>query len=268
MPTVEDNRRVWDAEYAWPAAGDEWSRPWGGSDMEWHATILPRIRAFLPCGTILEIAPGHGRWSVFLREHCRRLILVDLSETAIAACRRRFAGDERVACHVNDGSSLSMIADASVDFAFSFDSLVHVEADTLAAYMEQLARKLTPEGAAFLHHSNLGEYARYYAAAGLLPAVARRALARLRVLDRDHWRARSVTAGGVRALAERIGLSCPAQELVNWGTRRLIDGLTVLARPESRWARPTRVLRNRRFMQEARGAARLAVLYSRPDSRP
>jgi SAM-dependent methyltransferase len=235
--------------------------------MEWHATILPRIRAFLPCETILEIAPGHGRWSTFLRDHCRRLILVDLSETAIAACRRRFADDQRVVCHVNDGSSLAMVADGTIDFAFSFDSLVHVEADTLAAYVEQMARKLAPDGAAFLHHSNLGEYARYYAAAGLLPAIARRALARLQVLDRDHWRAHSVTAGGVRAVAKLAGLSCPAQELVNWGTRRLIDGMTVLVRPGSRWARPTRVLRNRRFMQEARGAARLAVLYGRPDSR-
>jgi SAM-dependent methyltransferase len=261
MPTVEDNRRVWNAEYAWPAGGDEWSRPWGGSDMEWHATLLPRIRSFLPCDTILEIAPGHGRWSIYLRDLCRRLILVDLSETAIAACRRRFAGDERVVCHVNDGSSLAMIPDGTIDFAFSFDSLVHVEMETLGAYVEQLARKLAPGGAAFLHHSNLGEYRRYYAAAGLLPSIVRRGLARLRLLDRDHWRARSVTAGTVRARAERAGLCCPSQELVNWGTRRLIDGMTVLARPESRWARPTAVLRNRRFMQEARGAARLAALY-------
>jgi hypothetical protein len=267
MPTIEDNRRVWDAEYAWPAGGDEWSRPWGGSDMEWHRTLLPRIRSFLPCGTILEIAPGHGRWSDFLRDHCRQLILVDLSETAIAACRRRFAADARVSCHVNDGSSLAMVTDGTIDFAFSFDSLVHVERETLAAYVAQLARKLAPDGAAFLHHSNLGEYARYYAAAGFLPAIARRALARVRVLDRDHWRARSVTASGIRAIAEGVGLCCPSQELINWGTRRLIDAVTVLARPGSRWARPTRVLRNHGFMQEARGAARLAALYAGPEAR-
>jgi len=261
MPSVEDNRRVWNSEYRWPAAGDEWSRPWGGSAMQWHATLLPRIQPFLPCGTILEIAAGHGRWSTFLKDHCRRLILVDLSEKAIAACRERFVGDPRVECHVNNGSSLAMVEDGAVDFAFSFDSLVHVESETLAAYVDQLARKLAPDGAAFLHHSNLGEYRRYYAASGCLPDLGRRALARLGILDRDHWRAPSVTAGEVRALAARAGLSCPAQEVVNWGSRRLIDCITLMTRTGSRWDRVPRVVRNHHFMREARHALHLADLY-------
>ena len=32
-------------------------------DSQWFGLIFPRIHAFLPTGTILEIAPGFGRWT-------------------------------------------------------------------------------------------------------------------------------------------------------------------------------------------------------------
>ena len=51
-----------------------------------------------------------------------------------------------------------MVADRSVDFAFSFDSLVHADAEVLDAYAAELARTLAPDGVAFIHHSNLGAY--------------------------------------------------------------------------------------------------------------
>jgi hypothetical protein len=43
-----------------------------------------------------------------------------------------------------------------IDFLFSFDSLVHAEQDVIAAYLSQLARKLSPM--ASIHHSNIGAY--------------------------------------------------------------------------------------------------------------
>jgi hypothetical protein len=46
-----------------------------------------------------------------------------------------------------------MIADGSIDLAFSFDSLVHAEADVLSFYLAQLATKLRSDGVAFIHHS-------------------------------------------------------------------------------------------------------------------
>ena len=61
---------------------------------------------------------------------------------------------------VNDGKSLEMVVDGGIDFIFSFDSLVHAEEPVLKAYAAEFAKKLRPNGAAFLHHSNLGEYTR------------------------------------------------------------------------------------------------------------
>src|SRR5579859_8081721 len=41
---------------------------------------------------------------------------------------------------MNDGTSLAMIEDGTVDLVFSFDSLVHVEADVMDAYLDEIAR--------------------------------------------------------------------------------------------------------------------------------
>jgi ubiquinone/menaquinone biosynthesis C-methylase UbiE len=259
VPSVADNVAMWDRWYDWPAGGEEWSAAWGGSEAQWHGTLLPRIGGFLPASTILEIAPGFGRWTHYLREHCDRLVLVDLSTRCIDACRHRFAGDDRIAYHVNDGRSLPGIEDASVDFAFSYDSLVHAEADVLASYLRELARVLTPEGIAFLHHSNAGEYRRTYEAVRRGPRALRTRLVERGWLDRLHRRALSVNAESFRASCEAAGLRCVTQELVNWGGRRLIDCFSTVV-PAAAAARPTTVVRNHGFMDEAaRVRARLGT---------
>jgi hypothetical protein len=63
MPTIEQNQAAWNQNPNWKNAGDEWSVGWGGVDNEWWRTIFPRIHQFVPTGTILEIAPGFGRWT-------------------------------------------------------------------------------------------------------------------------------------------------------------------------------------------------------------
>src|SRR5215216_6234648 len=103
MPSISENRRVWDSLYDWSRAGDEWSSHWGSTDMQWYGTILPRIHAFLPAPTLLEIAPGYGRWTRFLKEYCARLIVVDLSEECIKTCKQRFKDSTHLEYYVNDG---------------------------------------------------------------------------------------------------------------------------------------------------------------------
>jgi hypothetical protein len=44
------------------------------------------------------------------------------TEGAIAHCRERFAEDRHISAHVNDGTSLAMVADESIDLVFSFDA--------------------------------------------------------------------------------------------------------------------------------------------------
>ena len=259
MPEVDENRTNWTAGWEWPEQGDEWSAWWGGTDALWHAGLLPRIHAWVPVGTLLEIAPGFGRWTAYLAELGERVVAVDLTERCVLACRERFASRSNVEVHQNDGRSLPMVADASVDFAFSFDSLVHAESDVLGAYMGELARVLRPDGVAFVHHSNIGAYPRQ-------TRLARRVRGRLHgplvrrglIVNMPAWRAESVTADSVAGQAEAAGLACIAQEKVNWEFgRHLIDAFTVVTPRGSRWERPREVVENPRFTEEAARARRL-----------
>jgi hypothetical protein len=178
------------------------------------------------------------------------LHIVDSDERCIEACRRRFRKDERLSSHVNNGRSLEMISDHSIDFVFSFDSLVHVPRETVQAYVRQLADKLTDEGVGFIHHSNLGAYAS--PTVERLPRRMRKLLTRVKILDRDHRRAPDMTAELFRSSCAAHGLICIRQELINWRSRRLIDCFSTFARSGSKWADDGKVLRNANFMREAK----------------
>jgi SAM-dependent methyltransferase len=238
-------------DYEWIAAGEEWSEPWGGSAAQWFGSILPRIHAALPAETIVEIGSGFGRWSHYLRQHCKHLHLVDPDPQCMEACRRRFGEDASLSYDLNRDDSLAMVPDGSVDFVFSFDSLVHVRRQTIQTYLSQLGAKLKPDGLAFIHHSNLGEYE------GSLLRRARKG----KIRAADHQRDPEMTANLFRELAEQTGLKVVSQELVNWRGRRLIDCFSIVARTGAKWKERTRPLRNRDFMLEAQMIRRVAEHY-------
>jgi len=236
-------------KYDWKEAGEEWSEPWGSSAAQWAGTIFPRIRECLPAGTILEIAPGFGRWTDYLKDYCEELWAVDKSNDCIEACLQRFASDSRVNCILNDGRSLSMIPDSSVDFVFSFDSFVHPDRDVVEAYLRQLRTKLKIGGKGFIHHSNFGEYVN--SPRERLPEILTKLLIKAKILDWAHHRNPSMTADLFRALCQQNGLYCISQELVNWRGRRLIDCLSLFVRSDSAPVNPPKIVRNPNFMREA-----------------
>ncbi len=189
-------------KYDWREAGEEWSAPWGSSVAQWNGTILPRIRDSLPTGTILEIAPGFGRWTHYLKDYCEKLLVVDKSSECIEACRERFAADSRVRCYLNDGRSLSMIPDSSVDFVFSFDSFVHPDREIVEAYLRELGTKLKIGGKGFIHHSNFGEYAD--SPRERIPEALAKPLIKVKILDWAHHRNPGMSAELFRALCRRM----------------------------------------------------------------
>jgi SAM-dependent methyltransferase len=156
MPDLEWNKSTWDGRYNWSGRGDEWSAPWGTSEAMFFASIMPRIAFAFPAATILEIAPGHGRCTNILLRFVETYVGVDLSETCVNHCRARFANYRNATFHINDGRSLAAVGDATFDFIFSYDSLVHADMDAVGPYIPQIIQRLKPDGAAFIHHSNLG----------------------------------------------------------------------------------------------------------------
>lgn len=258
MPTIKRNISLW-SDYDWSQKGEEWSTAWGGSESQWRWALLPRIQKFLPAGTILEIGTGWGRWTHYLKSQCDRLIGVDLSDNGIQSCKQRFADQTHLTFHLNDGKSLAMIPDATVDFVFSFDSLVHAEADVLQAYIVQLVAKLKPNGVGFIHHSNLGAYRRYYSMKRMIPRGTG-LLWKMGLLDNDGLRAMSVSADFFESCALKAGLQCIRQEVINWSSKRLIDCLSTFTLRGSEWARPNVVVKNPHFMEEAQHIRTLSRL--------
>ena len=268
MPDVEQNRSVWQRTWDWSSEGDEWSRWWGGTNALWFGALLPRLHSLIPTGTILEIAPGFGRWTQFLKDVCERLVIVDLTERCIEHCRERFAAATNIDFHVNDGRSLAMVADGSIDFVFSFDSLVHAERDVIDAYLLELASKLKPDGIGFIHHSNAGAYHAATALSRRTPERIRRPLVNSGVLlDVYAWRAESGTADAFVTGCERAGLACIGQEKISWEHGRfLTDTLSLFTPRGSKWDRPLRVVRNPSFTGDARRMTRLYASTSfQPD---
>jgi hypothetical protein len=234
MPDVEWNHAIWDAGYRWVQGGDEWSAAWGGARSQWMGTIYPRIATFLPANRILEIAPGQGRWSQFLVPLCTEFIGVDLSLNCIQECKRRFAAASRARFVTNDGISLRMVEDDSIDFVFSFDSLVHAELDVMREYTWQILQKLTGTGAAFLHHSN-------GCSAQAIPDDVRR-----------QNRAQSVSTERVKEIIEDCSGRVLIQEEITWAGPSRIDCITTFCKSTAFADCPYKLLQNDDFLVEAR----------------
>ena len=230
MPSIEANRMHWN-QYDWDLGGKEWSRPWGSTERLWKHVIWPRIGASAPWDLTVEIGCGYGRITRFLRPHTRALRLFDITERCVAACHDLFVGDEEVSVMSTDGLSLPNVPAQSVDLVLSYDSLVHAEDDVVSAYIFEIARVLNSEGQALIHHSNLLDIGRVGGGTA-----------------DPGWRGTSVGASTVRAHAEKAGLGCSRQELLEWGDGRLTDCFTWLTATPS--GRRTHVSTFPRFLSE------------------
>jgi hypothetical protein len=267
MPTIEANRKAWNNIVNWPDSGEGWSKSWGGTDQEWWGTIFPRIHLFVPADIILEIAPGFGRWTEYLRLLCNQLIVVDLAECCIETCKKRFSNSDNINYWVNDGKSLGMIQNHSVDFAFSFDSLVHADEDAIESYINQLSLKLKKDGIGFIHHSNMGKYVHsplrvIWDHQERIPNLIKFSrLANPLFTPTLSWRGKTMTAEKFNKFSEKAGLCCISQECVNWTGYKLIDCISIITPKGSVWERSNRVLQNNNFSQEALYSKKLAELY-------
>ena len=237
--TVDNNLAQWDLCDPWAKDGDEWdgqSRKCGVAYDDWKAGVIDRYLSLFPRGgMLLEIGPGHGRWSESLIEQAGVLVLCDLSPNCLDACRRRLAGRGRLRTHLSQAADLPADLTRAVDAVWSYDCLVHVGREECARYLAEIARVLRAGGVAVLHHAD-----RRTAAADRIAARIRRWWPRGNGATADHgWRS-PVSSADIRRWAEQAGLIVERQEsLWTWdsprgprriGVPRFGDCITVLRR--------------------------------------
>ncbi len=140
------------------------------SSPEWaaflHGEILPAVAYGVDLGDdMLEIGPGPGAATSWLRERVRRLVAVELSAAAATELGRRFAGTN-VTAVPGDATALSY-ADASFDSVGTFTMLHHVPTRAAQdAILAEALRVLRPGGTLIgsdslasdrLHHFHSGD---------------------------------------------------------------------------------------------------------------
>jgi SAM-dependent methyltransferase len=224
MPTVEWNKKIWGEEHSWERDGDEWSgmADYCGQPYEqWKQALVDTFIATMPEGArTLEIAPGYGRWTEFLLPRASTLALVDLNQSCLDACAARFADRPGITYHLTDGSNLDFLADESIDFAWSFDSFVHMDPPIIRAYLKDLSRVLAPGGTVIIHHGNLADWS-----LRLMPVTSKlgtpgRVAQRLASQHRlhDSGRRAPISAVKVARWATDAGLTVVSQ-LDRWGDK-------------------------------------------------
>jgi SAM-dependent methyltransferase len=233
MPDLEWNRLTWNQPDQWRIGGDDWSDGWGGPSPQRYGALFPRIARWLPAARILEIASGFGRWTQFLLRQANEYCGVDISPICVEQCRKRFAAFPKAQFIQNDGRSLEVVPDGFINFVFSFDCLVHVELDVVGSYCEQINRKLSDCGIAFLHHSN-----------------ALRGVDGSEVLYPQRGRAVSVSATAIKQIIEGSGGRVLIQEEINWQSKKRIDCLTTFTKDGAYAGLEYKHIENDNFMAE------------------
>jgi len=147
-----ENKLKWNL-FSWEEHGEEWT-----AHPAWKDSLVEHVMSkYLEKGKdILEIGPGGGRWTEFLQRIANRLTVVDISETCIELCRKRFEGYGNMDFYVNDGCSLGFAGDGIFDYVWSFDVFVHIQPEDIEKYLAEFERVLKPGGTAVIHHAGQG----------------------------------------------------------------------------------------------------------------
>jgi ubiquinone/menaquinone biosynthesis C-methylase UbiE len=111
-----------------------------------HTQVLPWLAERAEIGPeLIEVGPGPGASTEWLRHRVRRLVAVELEPAAAGQLRTRFAATN-VEVVTADGTDLPF-DDASFDSAASFTMLHHVPtAELQDALLAEMARVLRPGG--------------------------------------------------------------------------------------------------------------------------
>lgn len=128
---------------------------WGDNATDPQLTMVRDhfLRANItPETTVLEIGPGGGRWTRYMLD-AKRVIVVDPFQEMLDE-HARTIDDPKIERIRNNGTDFPGVAEGSVDFVFSFGVFVHLEIDVLEAYLKSLHAILHEGSKVFIHYAD------------------------------------------------------------------------------------------------------------------
>jgi SAM-dependent methyltransferase len=145
MALTQDYEAVWSGyakRFKGAALGEEWSTP------ERDQAIFKKyMHEHLQRGAnIVELGVGGGKFTAMAMPFAAKLYGLDISSEMLALTAERLK-DDRFVPVKTDGRSID-IPDSSIDFFFSFDSMVHIFPNDLYAYIAAMGKFLKRGGKA------------------------------------------------------------------------------------------------------------------------
>lgn len=178
-------------------------------DRHWDEVVWPVLSAQeIDYTRTVDFACGRGRNTEKLCDLATSITMVDVNPENIDYCREKFANCPQIDFALCNGYELTGIADDSVTFLYSFDSMVHFDLELIISYLYEFERVLRPGGTAFIHHSN------YTGSPGA------------DFQQNPHWR-NFMSADLFRHVATRAGLEVVRQDVIGWGGVSQLDCLTL-----------------------------------------
>ncbi len=157
--TVEDNKR-WN-RYDWSTnGGEEWTqdvKKYKDLDPEkWKSSIINEmmLKYIKKGSTVLEIGPGAGRWTEILQPISSRLLIADIAEKCLAICKERFKEKDNIEYYRVEEDMLSFIPEDAIEFIWSYDVFVHINATDTEKYLIDFKRIMKPGSYAVIHHAD------------------------------------------------------------------------------------------------------------------
>src|SRR4051794_25249727 len=128
---------------------------WGGA--EFAERLVSEVAApYLgPEVDVLEIGCGGGKFSAHLRKRTRSLICADISADMLARTKAHVGEGSDVSYLQLDGRDFKGVPDASMDFIYSYDVLLHLQPQNVFSYLLDARRILRPGGVIMIHAINL-----------------------------------------------------------------------------------------------------------------
>ena len=175
-------------------------------------TTFRRMFDTLDLSVVVELACGHGRHAERILKRAGRVVMIDIFDSNLDFCRKRFGDAPNVEYVKGDGSTFRPIADGSVTAVFCYDAMVHFSPEMVRSYLQDTARVLKPGGMGLFHHSNFpAPLEQHY---GLNPH------------SRNH-----MTAPLFSAYAQAAGLDVVESVVIPWGEIKDLDALSLVRKP-------------------------------------
>lgn len=200
-------------------SGDPWksSNPYfSHAEQHMDASWENHIKGFIEnCDLthVVDLACGHGRNIVKLLPLSTAVIGIDIQESNIEVCRKRFHDEPKALFFKNNGYDISEISSGWATLIYTFDAMVHFEPEVIQSYLLDFHRALRPGGRAFLHHSNYTG-------------------------GRD-WRTNPhsrnyMSTDMMQGFVAAAGLSIVRQKIIDWSKHEQLDALTLIEKPNER----------------------------------